>query len=490
MKRLIRQVYLAFGWLLLGGLVQTAAADVAQLDQNAVLYSTNYQRGVNFSSVRGAPAKPPVSSSSDGRAPVGATPGQFQGIVTYGAVVIPQPSATLQAGKSFEQNATALNLPRGTSAGTTTIVLRSSQAGGPTFSQTVSFYFGSVISPPSTDENGVLLTVSPTQYWSAEPYTNAASPGTGYYYSPNARQVFATVPGPIQVIWRKNEAGVSAGNTNKVTVGGLDYALTNSSYVVSGAAVKPTRKLYWTEKSFAGTGKPVSVSAASVGAVHFAYNPALPQTVASEFDDGYASAGAGTTNASLPELRTVWYDPNQGQILAYNAEGRVFMELLGDTTASGAREFLGYELVDVFRQPVAQGMTNELGEKLPAYANGQSDAALIPAPLQSTLNSSFLYQDASGTSGRTEYYSAALTQNPNDVLVHWLESGVMGLRWPALFNRYQQIWPTDPARYSHYLRPAVSTAAEAELTAVQLSPNNVPRNSIPGCLGLPEGIFG
>lgn len=489
MKRLIRQWYLAFGWLLLSGLVQTAAADVAQLDQNAVLYSTNYQRGVNFSSVRGAPGKPPVTTSSDGRAPVGATPGQFQGIVTYGAVVIPQSSATLQAGKSFEQNATALNLPRGTFAGATTILLRSSQVGGPTFSQTVSFYFGSVISPPSTDENGVLLTVSPTQYWSAEPYTNAASPGTGYYYSPNARQVFATVPGPIQITWRKNEAGVSAGYTNKVTVGGLDYALTNSSYVVSGAAVKPTRKIYWTEKSFAGTGKPVSVSAASVGAVHFAYNPAMPQTVSSEFDDGYASAGAGTTNASLPELRTVWYDPNQGQILAYNAEGRVFMELLGDTTTSGAREFLGYEIVDVFRQPVAQGMTNELGEKLPAYANGQSDAALIPAPLQTTLNSSFLYQDASGTSGRTEYYSAALTQNPNDVLVHWLESGVMGLRWPALFNRYQQIWPTDPAKYSHYLRPAVSTAAEAELTAVQLSANNVPAIQFQDALDYPRAFL-
>jgi hypothetical protein len=92
--------------------------------------------------------------------------------VTYGAVVIPKPSTTLQAGKTFEQNATALNLPRGTSGGAVTMVLRSSQAGGSTFSQSVSFYFGSVIAPPGTDENGALLTnaVAAT-YWNPEPYT-------------------------------------------------------------------------------------------------------------------------------------------------------------------------------------------------------------------------------------------------------------------------------------------------------------------------------
>ena len=472
MKRILHALLLPIA---LAAWVLPAAAQVVQLDQNGVLYATNYQRGVNFSSFRGAPGKAPASASSDGRAPAGATPMQFQGIVTYGAVVVPKTNTTLQAGKNFEQNATALNLPRGTVGGNTTIVLRSSQAGGPTFSQSVSFFFGSIISPPSTDEYGVLLTnVSPSAYWSPEPYTNTTQTASGYYYSRNARQVFATVPGPIRITWRKSESGVASGNTNKVTIGGLDYALTNLSYIVSGAAVKPTRKLYWTEKSFAATGKPVAVPAASVGAVYFAYNPALPETVAAEYDDGYTGAGAGTTNASLPELRTVWYDPGQGLILAYNAEGRVFMELLGDTTADGAREFLGYEIVDVFRQPVAQALTNDLGEKIAAYADGSSDADLLPSPLQATLNSPFLYQDSAATSGRTEYFSAALTQNPNDVLVHWLEEGVVGLRWPAIFNRYQQIWPDDPAKYSHYLRPRVETAAEAAETAVQVSANNVP----------------
>ncbi len=469
---------------------QPAAADLVQLDQNAVLYATNYQRGINYSSARGAPGKASTNSppATDGRAPSGGTSGQFQGVVSYGAIVVPNTNAALQVGKSFEQNAVSLNLPRVTTGGTTTLVLRSFQAGAPTFSQTVSFYFGSIIAPPGTDEYGSLLTnTTPAQYWNPEPYTNGVFTSAGYYYSPNARQVFATVPGPIQVTWRKADSGTTI--TNKVTIGGLDYALTNAAYVVSGSAVKTPRKLYWTEKSFAGTGKSVSVPAASVGVVNFVYNPALPQTVPAEFNDGYSTAGAGTTNATLQELRTVWYDPGQGLILAYNAEGRVFMELLGDTTPSGAREFLGYEIVDVFRQPAAQSLTNELGEKLTAYANGQSDTALLPSPLQATLNTALLYQDTSGNSGRTEYYSAALTQNPNDVLVHWLEAGVVGLRWPLVFNRYKQVWPEDPAKYSHYVRPLVTSATNASLTAVQLSANNSPTIQFQDALDFPRATL-
>lgn len=490
MKRPLLHSTFTLAWVLFAAMAQLAAAEVVQVDQNAVLYATNYQRGVNLSSLRGAPGKSSSTTppSTDGRAPAGGTPYQFQGVVTYGAVVIPTANATLQAGKNFEQNAVNLNLPRGTSGGAVTMVLRSSQAGAATFSQTVSFYFGSVITPPSTDENGLLLTnLSPAVYWNPEPYTNGTSLTLGYYYSPNARQVFATVPGPIQVTWRKFDSGTAS--TNKVTIGGLDYALINASYVVSGAPVKATRKLYWTEKSFAGTGKPVSVPQASVGAVYFAYNPALPKTVTTEFNDGNSNAGTGTTNATLQELRTIWYDSGQGLILAYNAEGRVFMELLGDSTPSGARTFLGYEIVDIFRQPVAQALINPLGEKIAAYADGSADAALLPSPLQTTLNSTFLYQDASGTSSRTEYYSAALTQNPNDVLVHWLEAGIVGLRWPFIYNRYQQVWPDDPAKYSHYLRPSVATARDAAQTAVQLPANNAPAIQYQDALDYPRATL-
>ncbi|MGV3772152.1 MAG: LamG-like jellyroll fold domain-containing protein, partial [Verrucomicrobiales bacterium] len=493
MKRLLRFSPFTLGWLALACMIMPLAAQVAQVDQNAAVFGPSYQRGVNLSSLRGAPGKSPANAAqgTDGRAPAGGTPYQFQGVVTYGAVVIPAPNAALQSGKNYEQNAVPLNLPRGKENGNTTMVLRSAQAGAATFSQSVSFFFGSIITPPSTDENGMLLNnVAPTQYWAQEPYTNSSNPGTGYYYSPNSGQVFATVSGPVQIIWRKNDASPTTLNTtNKVTIGGLDYALTNSSYIVSGAAAKPPRKLYWTEKSFAGTGKAVSIPAASIGAVYFAYNPAMPRTVATEFADGNSNPGAGTTNATLPELRTIWYDSAQGLILAYNTEGRVFVELQGDPTPNGAREHLGYEIVDVFQQPVSQPKIAELGEKIAAYSDGQSDAALIPSPLQSTLSSSFLYQDSSGSSGRTEYYAAAETSNPNDVLVHWLEAGEVGLRWPAVFNRYQLIWPDDPGKYSHYLRPPVATANEAALTAVQLPANNTPALQYQDRLDYPRAVL-
>ena len=93
--------------------------------------------------------------------------------------------------------------------------------------------------PESTtaDDDALLLTnVTPAQYWEAQPYTNATLSDAGYYYSPNARQVFATVPGPVQVTWRKFDAGTTS--TNKVTIGGLNYALTNASYVAAVAQVQ------------------------------------------------------------------------------------------------------------------------------------------------------------------------------------------------------------------------------------------------------------
>ncbi len=473
--------------LALGGI--TGVADVAQIDQDAVLYSTNYQQGVNLSSLRGVPGKVTSATppATDGRAPVGGTAYQFQGIVTYGAVVIPKANATLQPGQSFERNAAAgnLDLPRGTrggGGGEITVVLRASQVGGATFSQPFALGFGSVITPPATDENGVLLRTSPSQYWEDQPYTNSSSAPPLYYFSPNARQVFATVPGPVQVTWRRREPGVTGSNTNKVTIGGLDYALTNAVYVVSGSPVKTPRKIFWTQKSFAATGKPIAVSPSLVGAVYFAYNPAFPATVATEYGDG-------STGPGYPELRTLWYDSTQGLILAYNAEGRAFMELLGDVQPSGAREFLGYEIVDVIRQPVSQAVIAELGERLSAYGASGSDAKLIPSPLQSTLRGPFLYQDASGKSGRIEYYAAAETHNANDVLVHWLETGVAGLQWPFLYNRYQQIWPEDPARYSHYLRPPVATPENAVETAVQLSSKNVPTIQYQDPLDYPRGFL-
>ena len=83
----------------------------------------------------------------------------------------------------------------------------------------------------------------------------------------------------------------------------------------------------------------------------------------------------------LEETRTLWYDRQLGQILAYNLEGRVFVELLGDQNPDGrTRKHLGIEIVDVVKQPDAAPVSVDLGELLTAYQNDTpDDADLFPS---------------------------------------------------------------------------------------------------------------
>ncbi len=67
----------------------------------------------------------------------------------------------------------------------------------------------------------------------------------------------------------------------------------------------------------------------------------------------------------LEETRTLWFDSTRGQILAYNVEGRVFVEMLGELNTDGVtRRFLGFEIVDVFKQATPEDVTVNLGERV------------------------------------------------------------------------------------------------------------------------------
>lgn len=465
-------------------LAGSAAAQFYQLDQNAILFSyrTNnvYERGINYASFRGVPLDKAggTVTGSDHREPDNSgTTNQFRGIISHGSLVRPSGS-TLAPGNNYEQNAVGLNLPRGGQ-----YVLRAAQAGAPFFGRSVNYSFGSVITPPVVDESGAPLTVAPSTYWNAEPYSTNQHSGAGYYWSPHAQSVFAIQTGPIQVVWKKIAPSASA-IPNSVSIGGLYYSLVTNSYVISGAAVKPPRKMYWTQKSFQTTGLPVSVPAARVGAVNIRYSAAFPERVQQE----YVSIGDSqiATNG-LQELRTLWYDSQQGLIQAYNLEGRVFVELLGDVTGATTRQHLGFEIVDVLKQPVATDLVAELGDPIKAYADGTDDSALQPSPVLTSIGNSFLYADPSSASDRVNYYAVKETSNQNDVLVHWLETGVAGLRWSLVFDRYKQIWPTDLRRYSTYIRPLVGTDSEAKLTAVPLPSDNAPAIQYQDPLDQPRG---
>ena len=491
--------------LLLGGLLAGPGAGAAvlplELRQEHTPYNLQSDRGVPLSSEAGNPP------GSDGRAPsvedqendgLTTTPptgGQFQGLLVYGGTAgltyadwnAAGESAELEAGNTpFSGDlAEQMGLPMARSDGAVAIILRRAQIGAPYLSRQVSFAFGAIVEVPETDEDGVLLqSVNKEKYWFAEPYTTDEHEGDGYYWSVNARRVFAVQPGPLFITWKKaepyTEATFPAGYENplgppdSVTEGNYKYLLYTKRYVVSGSAVKAPRKIYWTERGFRRLGKPVAVPPTRVGGIHVVYNNNFPETVLAEnVEPGDSYPTDGTDNEPLPELRTLWYDGAQESIFAYNREGRVFVELLGDSRADRqSREHLGFEIVDVFKQPTPGNVLVELGERVVPPPPGDL-AELTPEPILQS-GATFAYRHQPTDAVNPEYYAIRETRNLNDYLVHWMEEGGQGLHWPALLGRYNLAWPKDAARYSHYLRPPAGTEEEARETAVVLSTENVP----------------
>ncbi|MFM8418880.1 MAG: hypothetical protein ACKOEQ_01990, partial [Verrucomicrobiota bacterium] len=378
-----------------------------------------------------------------------------------------------------------MQLPSGVSGTNVVAAFRRLRVGFPYQSKASPYSFGSVITVPDLDEAGQALNVVKERYWIAEPYTTNAHANVGYYWSPHARSVYAIQAGPVRVTWRKNQAYTAAtypasyvnpgGGASFVTNGASIYLLYTSTYVISGSASKSPRTLYWTEREFRNLGRPVSIPPAKVGAVNIVFNNQFPRTVTNEYrGPGYTSPADGNTNAVLSELRTVWYDQSQGFLYAFNQEGRVFVELLGDLREDGqSRASLGFEIVDVVKQPIPLDIDCDLGERL-LPPEGGSLEALRPEEVQLGPGIPFNYVHFAPGSTVPQLYAARATANPNDCLVHWLETGLQGILWPKLFGRHHLVWPSDESRYSHFVRPVVTSDEEAQATAVPLSPQNAP----------------
>ena len=484
--RMLRNTALVCGGLLLAGgaLAQTLPLEVRQ---DATLYNLQSTNGMPISHLKDNPP------GSDGRAPgpnpgpIG-TPNQFQSLIVFGGLATPRnANHILIPGKSYAANSAEANLdlPRGTSNNTVVLVMTSARVGSPFMSRSVTFLFGEIIPVPNTDETGKLLSSlvppqRPEDYWVTQPYTTNDHANAGYYWSAPAGSVFAIQPGPVDITWKKSvpaqtrPADFDTSPGKYVNEGGNYYTLYPVRYIISGSAVKPPRRMYWTEKQFQATGKAVDVPTARVGAVNIIYNNSFPRTNETEYvGPGYSSPTDGTTNQALPTLRTLWYE--LGQIKAYNREGRVFLELLGDFREDGTtRHHLGFEIVDVIQQPNPSDVTIELGEQLTAYPGGTpDDSDLYPDPIPQT-GASFIFRHNVNGSDRLELFAIRETQNLNDLQVHWLERGLEGLKWPFLFVRYKLVWPDDVNMYSHYARPLVNSEEEAMATAVKLPTENAP----------------
>jgi len=491
----------ALGWLCLWR--AAAQTQPLQLEQQDMLVNTNFQLGINWQSLAGVPLSSTkgVPPGSDGRAPTLSeqstnggvttappTTNQFQGFVAFGAVPT-QGTTNLNGNTNFAANAQLLNWPHGEVDGAVVVVLRSAQVGAPYLGQQVSFLFGAVIPVPTTDEFGSNLPAGTSvNYWLPAPYTTNGYTNAPYYWSPNAQAVFAIQAGGIDVTWQKAAPSLTAptNTTNYVLQSGVYYNLYTQHYLVSGSAVKPPQKMYWTEGPFVNLGKPVGVPPAQVSDVNVVYNNSFPRRVDQAYQDP-SQTPIVDTNA-LEETRTLWFDSTRGQILAYNVEGRVFVEMLGELNGDGVtRRFLGSEIVDVFKQATPEDVTVNLGERVPAYADGEDDSALYPSPVNTASGGSFYYQQDTANSDQINLYATQETKNLNDFQVYWLQTGVAGLQWPFRFVRYAEVWPSDVASYSHYLRPLVATDAEAQLTAVQLPTQNTPIIQYQDPLDQPRG---
>ena len=452
--------------------------------------------GVPLSSVAGTP------SGSDGRAPATGeenesggfgdpSPGQFTSWFQTGGGLVASDwvtksaSTLLNGATSFGAAARDMQLPTAQRGTNILFMVRSLVVGAPYLTKATPYSFGSVLPLPDVDENGQLLSVLKERYWVAEPYTTNGHANAGYYWSPHARVAYAIQAGPVRVTWRKLSAYKAnnlpaayvnpGGGPSFLTNGPNIYLLFTATYAVSGGASQPPRTLYWTEREFRSLGRPVAIPTAKVGAVNIVYNNQFPRTVASEYrGPGYTSPAEGQGDPVLEELRTVWYDQGQGYVYAYNQEGRILFELLGDLREDGeTRVPLGIEIVDVTKQPVPIDVDCDLGERL-TPPEGGSLADLRPEEVQQgpALPFTFIHFEPGSTLPRL--YATQATRNPNDCLVHWLEAGVQGLLWPKLLGRHHLSWPTDESRYSHYVRPLVTTEDEAKSTAVALSPQNAP----------------
>jgi hypothetical protein len=360
------------------------------------------------------------------------------------------------------------------------------------------YMLGDTIVPPATQVGTNVAAAA--DYWRAEPVRPgetfshpAGSPETplaanaslSYYFSPHARRVFASQSGRVSVKW------VTRLPVSTPTDPTLRYRFVDEVFAVSSATNRPIRRIYWTERGF--NSPIVNIPAGQVEVINPAYSTNFPATVASE----YLPPGANLpdpASAPPPERRTLWFERSGGigQLRAYNLEGRIFVEYLGaiNPAAPDTHQFLGADIVEVSRVAPSINYTVELGEPLtPRDELGRNlpldgSSEWLASPI---LNASPDAQPYYGTivraDGRSVHYAERENDNPDRVVLYWLERAdpaiyfsadrpALGIHWPRQRNNYVQTWPADLARYAHYtVGPTGSTSA----TGIQFPPGQLPQ---------------
>ncbi len=318
----------------------------------------------------------------------------------------------------------------------------------------------------------------------------ATAPALPFYFSPHAGRVFATQSGRVTVTWVTRVPVTTATEPSTPK-----YRFKQEAFAVSSSTAKPTRRIYWTERSF--NGPAVTVPIGKIETVNPVYSANFPATVAQEYQ-GVGLSTPTEPNASLPaEKRTFWFDKvaGIGQLHAYNLEGRIFVEYLGaiqQGAVGTVHDFLGADIVDVVRVPEPVDVTVYLGDQITPR---NDDGVLLPidgssewvaSPVaNSNADSQALYGSIIRKDGVSNYYAERENLTPDRVAFYWLERSDaaihflglpatpnLGLYWPKVKNHYRQVWPTDVAKFAHY---TVASSGSTTATGLQFAGGQLPQ---------------
>jgi hypothetical protein len=275
--------------------------------------------------------------------------------------------------------------------------------------------------------------------------------------------VYAAQGGTSRIFWRTTSPiGVDDSN---LPVYGLVERVVN----VSTASRLPVRRIFWTENGFQG--QPVQVPRGEVQQVRIAFNDSVPEQVPEGMQ--YPSG------SEIPATRrTIWHDSTLDSLHAYNREGRVLIEFLGEarTGGTGLRRQVGVEVVDIIQEALPSPVELAVGDRLFPLPPDQSAqqayplpppgaardavmnrisgllAAYAPRPVLSTATPPFTRTFT--VAGEQAFYATRATTSASDVMFFWTEPGIADIRWPKFLNRYRQYWPDDLVDYAVNVRPS------------------------------------
>lgn len=186
------------------------------------------------------------------------------------------------------------------------------------------------------------------------------TPATSYYYSPHAEKVFASQAGRVTITW-----------VTRVPDASGNQFIKTEDFAVSSNTTLPVRTIYWTEGGF--DGPKVAITDNRITTVNPAYYSVIPKAVAEEV----AIPG---NNPLSPNLSTLSFDKFSGigQLHAYNVEGRIFVEYLGNVRQGNSTyEFIGSDVIEIVRVPEANYNTVHLGKEIAPH-EPQVSIALPP----------------------------------------------------------------------------------------------------------------